>query len=101
MKSQKISFRANLNIAQLTWGGLTTPLNAALKDLTQMYGLSVAIGDLQLIEGRWYVTHAGLLRLSTRERCCGIKVTRLNELCDPAEKKWAFKATVYTSRISK
>jgi hypothetical protein len=101
MKPQKISFRANLNVAQLTWGLLTTTLNAALKDLTQMYGLSVAIGDLQLIDGRWYVTHAGLLRLATRERCCGIKVTRLRELCDPAERKWVFKATVFTSQISR
>ena len=101
MKPQKISFRANFNIAQLTWGLLTTPLSAALKDLTQMYGLSVAIGDLQLIDGRWYVTHAGLLRLATRERCRGIQVARLTELCDPAEKKWVFKATVFTSRISK
>jgi hypothetical protein len=101
MKPKKISFRANLNIAQLTWGVLTTPLNAALKDLTQMYGLSVAIGDLQLIDGRWYVTHAGLLRLSTRERCRGIRVARLTELCEPTEKKWVFKATVFTSRISK
>jgi hypothetical protein len=101
MKPQKISFRANLNIAQLTWGLLTTTLNAALKDLTQMYGLSVAIGDLQLIDGRWYVTHAGLLRLATRERCRGIKVARLRELCDPAERKWFFKATVFTSRISR
>jgi hypothetical protein len=101
MKPQKMSFRANLNIAQMTWGDLTTALNAALKDLTQIYGFSVALGDLQLIEGRWYVTHAGLLRLSMREGCCGIKVARLTELCDPAEKKWAFKATVFTSRISK
>jgi hypothetical protein len=101
MRPQKISFRANLNIAQLTWGLLTTPLSTALKDLTQMYGLSVAIGDLQLIDGRWYVTHAGLLRLATRERCRGIQVARLTELCNPAEKKWVFKATVFTSRISK
>lgn len=86
MKPQKISFRANLNIAQLTWGLSTTTLNAALKDLTQMYGLSVALADLQLIDGRWYVTHAGLLRLTTRERCRGIKVARLRELSDLAER---------------
>jgi transposase len=27
---------------------------------------------LQLIEGKWYVTHAGLLRIALRQRCCGI-----------------------------
>jgi len=30
-------------------------------------------GDLQLLDGRWYVTHAGLLQLASRRGCRGIR----------------------------
>ena len=34
---------------------------AAEKALTNRYELSVIAGDLQMLDGRWYVTQAGLL----------------------------------------
>ncbi len=101
MNIQKSSWRKNLALANMIWGKLTRPLRAALQDLTLTYGLSVAMGDLQLIDGRWYVTHAGLLRLSTREGYHGIQVGRLQKLCDAEQKRWVFKATVFTSPVSK
>jgi len=68
-----------------------------LQRLTEQFELSVPAGALQLIEGRWYVTHSGLLHIATRKRCCGINVTAIPRLCDPSSSRWAFKATVYKS----
>ncbi len=72
-----------------------------LQRLTEQLELSVPAGELQLIEGRWYVPHSGLLRIATRKRCCGIAVTVMPRLCDPSSSRWAFKATVYKSPTCK
>jgi len=63
--------------------------------------MSVEQGDLLLIDGKWYVTHSGLLRIATRRRCCGIAVSAMRRLCDPSSSCWAFKATVYKSPTCK
>jgi hypothetical protein len=101
MKIRRVLWRSNLKIAKIAWGALPRPTGAALKDLTGTYNLSVALGDVQLINQRWYVTHAGLLRLSCRKHCHGIHLVRLKELCDSAARRWAFKATVFPSSTSK
>jgi hypothetical protein len=67
----------------------------ALKELTTDHRLSVRSGDLLLLDGRWYVTHSGLLRLARRSRCVGISVEAVPELSDAPAGRWAFKATVY------
>ena len=72
-----------------------------LKEQTGRYGFSVAAGDLQFLDGRWYVTHAGLLRVSECRRCSGIRSVIERGLSDPATGHWVFKATVYTSPGSK
>ncbi len=77
-----------------------TPLNA-LASLSQQYRFSIAIGDLILLDGNWYVTHAGLLRLAYRTRCAGIRVQQVREFCDPSIGRWVFKATVYKSPRSR
>ncbi len=74
---------------------------ASLKALTLDFGLSITLGDLLLLDERWYVTHAGLLRLAHRNRCSGIRVQPLREFCDAAASRWVFKATVYKSAHSK
>ena len=61
----------------------------------------IEAGDLLLLEGRWYVTHSGLLRLANRKRCSGIQVANVPELCSPASQRWAFKATVFKSPTCK
>jgi len=71
-----------------------------LADLTSHHGLSIASGDLQLLNGRWYVTHAGLLRIATRRRCQGIRTALQQAASDPPANRWVFKATVYKSRCS-
>jgi hypothetical protein len=73
----------------------------ALRDLTQRFGFSVARGDIQLLRGHWYVTHAGLLGLASRKHCFGIRVQAVREFCDPAADRWVFKAIVYRSPGSK
>jgi len=97
VKKRTNSFRANVKIACSLWGALPTATYSRLEDLTTKYGFSVAAGDLQLLDGVWYVTHAGLLRLSFRRNCAGIRTTILHDLSDAAARRWIFKATAYRS----
>jgi hypothetical protein len=66
-----------------------------LSELTKRYRFSVAAGDLLLFNGRWYVTHAGLLRIAERRRCTGIRTSAERHLSDSNSNRWVFKATVY------
>jgi len=72
-----------------------------LKELTTDHMISVSSGDVLLLEGRWYVTHSGLLRIARRARCSGISVRPVPEFSDPRAGRWAFKATVYRTRNCK
>ena len=101
MTGRAKALRSNIAVATATWGRLPRIARDGLKELTTRYALSVALGDVQFIDGRWYVTHAGLLRLAKRDRCCGIRVDTLPKLCNPATKHWVFKAIVYNSTRSK
>lgn len=93
--------RANRRVAKAHWGDLPPLAWNHLKRLTEKYALSIAAGDLQLLDGHWYVTHGGLLRLSERRRCRGIRTEVDNHLSDPAMGRWIVKATVYTSYRSR
>jgi hypothetical protein len=93
--------RSNARHARVIWGELPKPVVNALKSLTSEYGLSVSAGDLQLLKGRWYITHAGLLRISTTRRCSGIRTFIEKGLSNPRSGHWVFKATVYKTRGSK
>src|SRR6202163_2128018 len=62
------------------------------------YRFSVESGDLIWLDGHWYVTHSGLIRLARRSHCSGIHVEPVSQFSDPATSRWAFKATVYRSR---
>jgi hypothetical protein len=90
-------FRTNLRIAN-GWGPLTPSQRTELKHLTSDYCLSVASGHLSLLDGRWYVTHSGLIRLAQHKRCAGIHVQPVTVFCDPTASKWVFKAIVFKSR---
>ena len=72
-----------------------------LRELTTRFGFSVAIGEVQLLNGGWYITHSGLLRLADRRRCHGIQIESVPHFSDPTVGRWVFKATVYKSRRSK
>ena len=88
--------RSNLKLAQSLWGVLPIAAVKQLKELTAKFRLSVAAGDLQLLDGRWYVTHAGLLRIAQRRRCTGIRTSIDRRLSDSNSNRWVFKATAYT-----
>jgi hypothetical protein len=90
-------FRSNAKYAVAIWGDLPKVIMGNLKELTDRHALSVAAGDLQLLSGKWYVTHAGLLSLAQRRRCVGMRVEQVSQFCDPVVGRWVFKATVYTS----
>jgi hypothetical protein len=90
--------RQNLRLAKRSAAGpLGTTALYNLRDLTASFGFSMALGDLLYLDGKWYVTHAGLLRLARRNRCSGIQVAAVRELCDPDANRWVFKAHVRTS----
>src|ERR1700730_14880729 len=101
MKRIDKAIRVNLSLARTAWGPLPKPARQGLEELTLRYSLSVALGDVQYFDGRWYVTHAGLLRLANRDRCSGIRVLRMRELCDPTANRWVFRATVFKSSRSR
>jgi len=86
----------NVRLAQKQWSGeLGHQQLQVLKILTEDYGFVVALGDLLFLDGKWYVTHAGLLRLAQRRQCVGIKVQQVREFCDPTAGRWVFKATLH------
>jgi hypothetical protein len=72
-----------------------------LKSLCTDYRFSVAAGDLLLLEGRWYVTHSGLMKLSRRNNCSGICVQPVPQFCDVQSGHWVFKATVHRNGASR
>ena len=88
--------RTNVATARARWSNLGGSAVSVLKELTTNYLLCVAMGDLML-EGRWYVTQNGLLRLARRKHCSGIRVQPVRDFCNPKYGRWAFEATVFTS----
>jgi len=94
--------RRNRRLAQAKWGDNLTPaLRRSLRDHSAHLRVSLERGDLLLIDGKWYITHSGLLGLGSRRHCCGIDVAAVPELCDASTSRWAFKATVYKSPTCK
>lgn len=95
MKKASTTWRRNRIAARLAWGSLDRETMNQLKSLTTKYCLSVAAGDLQLLNGRWYVTHSGLVGIAQRRRCSGIRTAVVKSLSEPAADRWVFRATVY------
>jgi hypothetical protein len=101
MKKPAVSFRVNALLARKTWGQISKTAMRGLKEMTSTHSLSVAAGDLQILDGKWYVTHSGLLRIAQRGRCMGINTVLLEKLSNPAGDRWVFKATVYKRSSSR
>ena len=94
--------RANLLLAKKLWPGqIHKPQAKALENLTLNYGISLGLGDVQLLENRWYVTHSGLLSLANRKGCSGIRVEPMQSFCDPKLNRWVFRAIVFKKLGSK
>ena len=89
--------RSDVKLARSAWGELGPFSLQSLLQLLRKYRLSIASGDLLLIDSHWYITHAGLLGLAVRNRCIGIEVQPVKEFCDPRASRYVFCAVVYTS----
>ena len=101
MKRNVVTFRSNAKLARQLWGEPSHVALRGLRELTARYSLSVAAGDLQFLDGRWYVTHSGLLQLASRRGCRGIKTILQGQVSDLAAARWVFKAIVYKSGLSR
>jgi hypothetical protein len=93
--------RSNARCARSVWGSLSRQSLTRLAELTKTHRLSVNAGHLQLLNGRWYITHSGLLSVAQRNRCAGIRTIIEKELCEPGIRRWVFRAIVFKSRSSK
>jgi hypothetical protein len=95
------TLRENRQLArQLLGGKLPTRLAKSLKTLSKDFNFSLGNGELQIINGCWYVTHTGLIALARRKRCIGIHIEAVDSLCDSATNRFVLKATVFPSKGS-
>jgi hypothetical protein len=93
--------RENVNWARKSLGSaFGKHVRVSLESLTREFGFSGKRGDLQIINGNWYVTHTGLIGLARRKKCGGIHVEVVDSLCDRAASRFVLRATVYPSKNS-
>src|ERR1039458_5375250 len=92
-------FRSNAKLARSRWKcDLNQLALKLLKMLTNQYQFSISEGDLIWLDHGWYVTHTGLIRLASRNRCAGIHTKPVPDFCDPQKQRWSFEATVYKTK---
>jgi len=102
LSNKQRQFQANLSLARRIWPGQLGNLQKnSLRILTYRHAVSLSAGDVLLLEGSWYVTHSGLLRLSQHKGCQGIRVQPVKGFCDPASGRWVFRATVFKTPSSR
>jgi hypothetical protein len=70
---------------------------AVLCEISRDLHLSLTSGDVTMLQGKWYVTHSGLLRIAKRRRCLGITTELELGVSDPVQGRWIFRATVLKS----
>jgi hypothetical protein len=101
MKSD-LQIKLELETAKKMWPASVQTLESEqLESLVKKYRFSVKRGDLQILNGRWYVTHTGLVGLAYRKRCRGMHTELVGEFSEPWASRWTFKAVVYRSRTCK
>ena len=90
--------RENLRAVKELCPNVTDSQLRALRELSRGLCLSLRSGDLLMLDGRWYVTHSGLLRVAQRRRCQGITTELAENVSNPQAARWVFKATVVKSK---
>src|ERR1700740_1531289 len=101
MKHKPSILESQITAARCLWGNLPPAATDSLISLIKRFGISVSLGDVQFMDGRWYVTHSGLLRIAHRRGCSGLRTSLLTKFCDSGASRWVFRATVFKSRRSK
>ncbi len=89
--------RENMRAVKKLCAHVTGSQLQALQHLSRTLGLSVRNGELLMLDGRWYVTHSGLLRVAQRRRCKSITTELAESVSNPKEGRWVFRATVVKS----
>ena len=97
MELSKVNLARETNFAKSLYGDLSKPALYALKEIIQRHQISVTKGDVKYLNGGWYVTHSGLLRLAERRNCIGIHSRPVLESSDPTTSRWVFRAAVFKS----
>src|SRR6266566_1636663 len=69
MKNDEHNLAQEMRFAKSLCGNLPKASIRVLKELLRRSTLSVMKGDVIYLDGGWYVTHSGLVRLANRRRC--------------------------------
>ncbi len=101
MKSDRYNLAREMRFAKSLYGDLSKSALHAFRELIQRHQISVTNGDVKYLDGGWYVTHSGLLRLAERRCCAGIHCRPVLESSDPRTSRWVFRAAVFKSRACK
>jgi hypothetical protein len=101
MKRRHCNFTREERFAKSILGDLPETMFESLEGLVRQHKVSLADGDLKYLNGGWYVTHSGLLRLAERRHCAGMHVRPVLKSCDPPNSRWVFRAVVFKSRSCK
>jgi hypothetical protein len=101
MKSARYNLARETRFAKSLYGDLSKSVLRALRELIERHQVSLTNGDVKHLDGGWYVTHSGLLRLAERRRCAGIHCRPVLESSDPTTSRWVFRAAVFKSRACK
>jgi hypothetical protein len=100
-RNNRILIAANVAHARRRWPTeCSNAVLSKLRELTTTFSVSVVRGEVCLIDGTWYITNGGLLRIAQKRRCIGIQCRVVAQFCDPSQGRWVFKATVFRSHIS-
>jgi hypothetical protein len=95
--TQKLT-RQNVSVAKKLYPQVTGLQLLVLREISCSLALSIPRGDLMMLEGKWYVTHSGLLWIAAQRRCSGIKTVIEQTASRPSAGCWVFRATVFKSR---
>lgn len=96
-RSEPKLVRLNVSVAKKLYQGITASQLSMLRDLTRALQLSIRRGELLQVDGKWYVSHSGLIRIAHRRRCCGIETNIEQQMTDASVGRWVFRAAVHTS----
>ena len=95
--SKLLLVHQNVSAAKRVYEGITKSQLSTLRELTVGLRLSVGRGELLQVNGKWYVSHSGLIRIAHRRRCCGIETNVEQHLTDASSGRWVFRAVVHAS----
>jgi hypothetical protein len=93
--------RQNISLVKRLYPGLRQQDIQTLRSLTRDLHLCLLKKEILYLDGTWYVTHTGLLRIAARRHCLGIRTSLLEKLSDSKACRWVFRAIVFKSPRSR